>query len=39
VGAITEMVDAGYVRHVGLSEVDAATVSSIGTAGSSRAGR
>lgn len=26
VGAITEMIDAGYVRHVGLSEVDAATI-------------
>ncbi|MDJ1136978.1 aldo/keto reductase [Streptomyces iconiensis] len=26
VGAIKEMVDAGYVRHIGLSEVDAATV-------------
>ena len=26
VGAIKEMIDAGYVRHVGLSEVDAATV-------------
>ncbi|ASW55519.1 aldo/keto reductase [Plantactinospora sp. KBS50] len=26
VGAIKEAVDAGYVRHVGLSEVDAATV-------------
>ncbi|WP_214405429.1 aldo/keto reductase [Pseudonocardia lacus] len=26
VGAIGEMVDAGYVRHIGLSEVDAATV-------------
>jgi aryl-alcohol dehydrogenase-like predicted oxidoreductase len=26
VGAIGEMIDAGYVRHVGLSEVDAATV-------------
>jgi aryl-alcohol dehydrogenase-like predicted oxidoreductase len=26
VGAIKEMVDAGYVRHVGLSEVDAATI-------------
>jgi aryl-alcohol dehydrogenase-like predicted oxidoreductase len=25
-GAIKEMIDAGYVRHVGLSEVDAATV-------------
>lgn len=26
VGAISEMIDAGYVRHLGLSEVDAATV-------------
>ncbi|MDF4248877.1 aldo/keto reductase [Streptomyces sp. WMMB303] len=26
VGAIKDMVDAGYVRHIGLSEVDAATV-------------
>ncbi|MEU5267837.1 aldo/keto reductase [Streptomyces hygroscopicus] len=26
VGAIKELVDAGYVRHIGLSEVDAATV-------------
>ncbi|TQM14772.1 aldo/keto reductase [Pseudonocardia kunmingensis] len=26
VGAIQEMVDAGYVRHIGLSEVDAATI-------------
>ena len=26
VGAVKEMVDAGYVRHIGLSEVDAATV-------------
>ncbi|MCE0767357.1 aldo/keto reductase [Pseudonocardia kujensis] len=26
VGAITEMIEAGYVRHVGLSEVDAATI-------------
>jgi aryl-alcohol dehydrogenase-like predicted oxidoreductase len=26
VGAIKEMVDAGHVRHIGLSEVDAATV-------------
>ncbi|MFI5931775.1 aldo/keto reductase [Actinoplanes sp. NPDC051494] len=26
VGAIKEMIDAGFVRHVGLSEVDAATV-------------
>jgi aryl-alcohol dehydrogenase-like predicted oxidoreductase len=26
VGAVKEMVDAGYVRHVGLSEVDATTV-------------
>ena len=26
VGAIKEMIDAGYVRHVGLSEVDAATI-------------
>lgn len=26
VGAIKEMIDAGYVRHLGLSEVDAATV-------------
>jgi aryl-alcohol dehydrogenase-like predicted oxidoreductase len=26
VGAIKEMIDAGHVRHVGLSEVDAATV-------------
>jgi aryl-alcohol dehydrogenase-like predicted oxidoreductase len=26
VGAITEMIDAGYVRHLGLSEVDAATI-------------
>jgi aryl-alcohol dehydrogenase-like predicted oxidoreductase len=26
VGAIREMIDAGYVRHVGLSEVDAATI-------------
>ncbi|NEE34462.1 aldo/keto reductase, partial [Streptomyces sp. SID7982] len=26
VGAIKEMVDAGYVRHIGLSEVDAATI-------------
>jgi aryl-alcohol dehydrogenase-like predicted oxidoreductase len=26
IGAIKEMVDAGYVRHIGLSEVDAATV-------------
>lgn len=26
VGAIEEMIDAGYVRHVGLSEVDAATI-------------
>ncbi|MEV5557850.1 aldo/keto reductase [Nonomuraea wenchangensis] len=26
VGAIKELVDAGYVRHVGLSEVDAATI-------------
>jgi aryl-alcohol dehydrogenase-like predicted oxidoreductase len=26
VGAIKEMIDAGYVRHIGLSEVDAATV-------------
>jgi aryl-alcohol dehydrogenase-like predicted oxidoreductase len=26
VGAIAEMIDAGYVRHLGLSEVDAATI-------------
>ncbi|MEV4284868.1 aldo/keto reductase [Nonomuraea bangladeshensis] len=26
VGAIKELVDAGYVRHIGLSEVDAATI-------------
>ena len=26
VGALKEMVDAGYVRHIGLSEVDAATI-------------
>ncbi len=26
VGAIKEMIDAGYVRHVGLSEVDAGTI-------------
>ena len=26
VGAIAEMIDAGYVRHVGLSEVDTATI-------------
>jgi aryl-alcohol dehydrogenase-like predicted oxidoreductase len=26
IGAITEMIDAGYVRHIGLSEVDAATI-------------
>jgi len=26
VGAIGQMIDAGYVRHVGLSEVDAATI-------------
>ena len=26
VGAVAEMIDAGYVRHVGLSEVDAATI-------------
>jgi aryl-alcohol dehydrogenase-like predicted oxidoreductase len=26
VGAITEMIDAGHVRHLGLSEVDAATI-------------
>ncbi|MDQ7903205.1 aldo/keto reductase [Phytohabitans sp. ZYX-F-186] len=26
VGAIKEMIDAGYVRHVGLSEVDATTI-------------
>ncbi|WP_433558351.1 aldo/keto reductase [Pseudonocardia xinjiangensis] len=26
VGAIAEMIDAGHVRHVGLSEVDAATI-------------
>ncbi|WP_030107156.1 aldo/keto reductase [Actinoalloteichus caeruleus] len=26
VGAIKDMVDAGYVRHIGLSEVDAATI-------------
>jgi aryl-alcohol dehydrogenase-like predicted oxidoreductase len=26
IGAIKEMIDAGYVRHVGLSEVDAATI-------------
>jgi aryl-alcohol dehydrogenase-like predicted oxidoreductase len=26
VGAIAELIDAGYVRHVGLSEVDAATI-------------
>lgn len=26
VGAVKEMIDAGYVRHLGLSEVDAATV-------------
>jgi aryl-alcohol dehydrogenase-like predicted oxidoreductase len=26
VGAITEMIDAGFVRHIGLSEVDAATI-------------
>ncbi|MBL7255685.1 aldo/keto reductase [Paractinoplanes lichenicola] len=26
VGAIKEMIDAGFVRHVGLSEVDAATI-------------
>jgi aryl-alcohol dehydrogenase-like predicted oxidoreductase len=26
VGAIKDMIDAGYVRHVGLSEVDAATI-------------
>ena len=26
VGAITELIDAGYVRHVGLSEVDASTI-------------
>jgi aryl-alcohol dehydrogenase-like predicted oxidoreductase len=26
VGAIAEMIDAGYVRHIGLSEVDAATI-------------
>ncbi|MEV0219057.1 aldo/keto reductase [Streptomyces sp. NPDC050704] len=26
VGAIKEMIDAGYVRHIGLSEVDAATI-------------
>lgn len=26
VGAIKEMIDAGYVRHLGLSEVDAATI-------------
>jgi aryl-alcohol dehydrogenase-like predicted oxidoreductase len=26
VGAIKEMIDAGYVRHIGLSEVDATTV-------------
>jgi aryl-alcohol dehydrogenase-like predicted oxidoreductase len=26
VGAIAEMVEAGYVRHIGLSEVDAATI-------------
>lgn len=26
VGAIQEMIDAGYVRHLGLSEVDAATI-------------
>ena len=26
VGAIKEMVEAGYVRHIGLSEVDAATI-------------
>jgi aryl-alcohol dehydrogenase-like predicted oxidoreductase len=26
VGAIKEMIEAGYVRHVGLSEVDAATI-------------
>jgi aryl-alcohol dehydrogenase-like predicted oxidoreductase len=26
VGAIKDMIDAGYVRHIGLSEVDAATI-------------
>ncbi|WP_086724704.1 aldo/keto reductase [Streptomyces carpinensis] len=26
VGAIKEMIDAGYVRHLGLSEIDAATI-------------
>jgi aryl-alcohol dehydrogenase-like predicted oxidoreductase len=26
VGAIAEMIDVGYVRHIGLSEVDAATI-------------
>src|ERR687896_1131306 len=26
VGAVKEMIDAGYVRHIGLSEVDAATI-------------
>lgn len=26
VGAIKELVDAGYVRHIGLCEVDAATI-------------
>jgi aryl-alcohol dehydrogenase-like predicted oxidoreductase len=26
IGAIKDMVDAGYVRHIGLSEVDAATI-------------
>jgi aryl-alcohol dehydrogenase-like predicted oxidoreductase len=26
VGAIAEMIDAGYVRHIGLSEVDVATI-------------
>ncbi|MEV7426002.1 aldo/keto reductase [Streptomyces sp. NPDC091212] len=26
VGAVKEMIDAGYVRHLGLSEVDAATI-------------
>src|SRR6185436_2867149 len=26
IGAIKEMIDAGYVRHIGLSEVDAETI-------------
>jgi aryl-alcohol dehydrogenase-like predicted oxidoreductase len=26
IGVITEMIDAGYVRHIGLSEVDSATI-------------